>query len=236
MFSKSDGNQSGRCFVKICGVCNLQDAALCAALGVDAIGMLLTKPKTGREPGSDRMDPADASNLVAALPAGLRSVLLVHTVDIDEISSIADQVAPDALQIQGSIPPEALLKVRRNRPQTGIIKSFRVPSDATVESLLSAIGEYLRSGAIDAVILDSKHAGGGEVHDWSISASVVARLPEAPILLAGGLTAANVGMAQAIVRPFGVDVMSGVNSSSRDRKDPERLKAFVEAARAPRSR
>lgn len=217
-------------FVKICGVCSVDDAILCAKLGADAIGMLLTKPGGSREPGSDRLERAEAAKLVASLPDGLNSVLLVHAVDLEEIIELAAEIRPNALQVRGPVNPEALRRVKERFPEQRVIKTFSVPSNASFSALEEEIRMYVDDGAIDAVLLDSARGGSGHVHDWVTSAKLVERFDGTPVILAGGLNAENVAEARRTVRPYGVDVMSGVTCSERrDRKDQNRLRAFLKA-------
>lgn len=228
MFSQESAR---RPFIKVCGVCNLADANICAESGVNAIGILLAKPDGPRRPHSDRMDPVEAAALVTALPLGLHSVLLVHSLNLDVVEAVDERIAPTALQVQAPIPPEDLRKFKNHQPDRVIIKSFSIDPGMSPQLLSDEIRVYLDHGSIDAVLLDSPHGGSGVVHDWSISAAVVRAFAETPVLIAGGLRAENVGAALATVRPYGIDVMTGVNSLTRDRKDPERLRAFVLAAR-----
>ena len=217
-------------FVKICGVCNVEDARLCATLGANAIGMLLAQP--GREPeaASDRLTPADAAALVASLPAGLKSVLLVHAVDVDGILELADDIKPSAIQVQKPVEPQALRRVQARFPEMGIIKTFSVKPGVSASALADDIRAYVEEGVVDAVLLDSARGGSGQVHDWTLSAALVAQFSGTRVILAGGLTAENVAEARRMVRPYGVDVMSGVTCPDRrDRKDPDRLRAFLNA-------
>lgn len=217
-------------FIKVCGVCNVEDALLCADLGVNAIGIILTKPNCPRKPGSDRLEPDEAATLVTQLPDKLKTVLLVHEVDFEEICRLAEKIKPNALQIQGDVKPNMLLKVKKQFPSLNLIKKISVSPDISVSELKDKIWKYIDVGAIDAVLLDSPRGGSGQVHDWEISAQLVELLKCIPVILAGGLNAENVADARRDVRPFGVDVMSGVTCpASRNKKDRERLHAFINA-------
>lgn len=229
MFSLSTIS-SRRGFVKVCGVCTIDDALLCANLGADAIGMLLTKPGAPRKPGSDRLAPEEATRLAAALPVGLKSVLLVHAVDLNELLQLAEEIKPNAFQVRQPLSPAMLRRVKERFPELGIIKTISVASGASFPALEDQIRAYIDQGAVDAVLLDSAQGGSGVVHDWETSARLVERFAGTPLILAGGLKAENVAEARRLVRPYGVDVMSGVTCSDRrDRKDPVRLRAFLEA-------
>jgi phosphoribosylanthranilate isomerase len=223
-----------RTFVKICGICNLEDAQVCAAAGVDAVGFLLEKQPGRKEPESDRLSVTEAKALVAALPSGLIPVLLVHKSDVDAIVELCEEIRPRALQIQVSVEPRLLLELRERRPEVVLIKTFHMAADATVDSAMREIQEYVCCDSIDAVVLDSSKGGSGQVHDWELSSKVAALLGDVPLILAGGLTHLNVTEALHRVRPWGVDVMSGVNSIRHNKKDPEKIRAFVQAVREGR--
>lgn len=218
-------------FIKICGITNLEDATLCADLGVDALGVLLTLPGREAAPGSDRLNERDAAALIAQLPRSILSCLLVHTNEVNEVIRLARDLSPVALQVQAAIAPDELCRIRA---ATGalVIKKFAVSSDSELDTILLDIRSYLDTGSIDAVLLDSPRAGRGIAHNWELSAGVVAALPGVAVILAGGLTAANVAIACEQVQPYGVDVMSGVASTQRSRKDAVKLAEFVSAVRS----
>lgn len=222
---------STRQFIKICGLTNLQDAAVCAELEVSAVGILLQKPGSMPDPHDDRLTVAEAAKLISRLPRSLTPVLLVHETQVERVLELCAQLSPGALQIQKSLSPEELIRVKREFPQLSIIKTFRVVRGATVDAVWSEIRSYADPDSIDAVLLDSGRPGAGEVHDWELSTELVKRSTRLPTILAGGLHAGNVRQALRQVRPFGVDVMSGVTLPQRDRKDAAALRAFVAAVR-----
>lgn len=229
MFSPSTTSPD-KGFVKICGVSSIEDAQLCARYGADAIGMLLTKPGQCRGPGSDRLAPDEAAHLVAALRGGLHTVLLVHASEPSKIVALARHIKPSALQVQSNVPPHDLLEVKKQCPQISIIKTFSVHQGIDIDELEAEIQRYVDNGAIDAVLLDSERGGSGVVHDWETSREIIARFARVPVLLAGGLNKDNVAQARQRVGPYGVDVMTGVNSPGRrDRKDESRLREFFKA-------
>lgn len=229
MFSPSNTSPD-KGFVKICGVSSIEDAQLCARYGANAIGILLTKPGRCREPGSDRLAPDEAALLVAALQGSLHTVLLVHASEVGEIIALAKRIEPSALQVQSNVPPQDLLEVKKQCPQISIIKSFSVHKGLNIDELEAEIRHYVDHGAIDAVLLDSERGGSGVMHDWAMSREIVARFTNIPVLLAGGLNKDNIAQARRLVGPYGVDVMTGVNSPHRrDQKDQSRLREFFMA-------
>lgn len=218
-------------FVKVCGVCNSEDAEICADAGVDAIGLLLQKRPGDESADSDRIGVITARTLVASFQARLMTVLLIHKTDPREISELCSEIRPKALQIQSRVQPKQLLELKTLFPQVLLIKTFHVTDNATIEVLMKEIDGYTRCGSVDAVLLDSRQGGSGRIHDWTLSAEVVRRLPGVNVILAGGLTPINVSEALRSVHPWGVDVMTGVNSASRSKKDAEKIHALVRAAR-----
>jgi tryptophan synthase beta subunit len=145
--------------------------------------------------------------------------------DPDTVNSIADQVGLDLIQLSGNEPLDSIKKY--NRP---VIKAIHVGTEDTAEHILSKITPL--SGHAAAVLLDTKSAaalgGTGQSFDWSVARKLCDSLP---IGLAGGLSVNNVSEAVAGVRPFIVDVSSGVETGGV--KDPAKIKAFVESAKFP---
>jgi phosphoribosylanthranilate isomerase len=135
---------------------------------------------------------------------------------LEEVNSVADEVGVDLIQLSGGESWRDCLLVNRQ-----VIKGVDAEPFASAEDLL--VG--LEAGTAVACLLDSSR-GHGERADWSLAAGVAARLP---VILAGGLTPENVAEAVRQVRPWGVDVSSGVESEGA--KDPEKIRSFVAAAK-----
>jgi phosphoribosylanthranilate isomerase len=196
--------------VKICGVTTVEDARLAAALGASAIGLVLW-------PGSPRfVEAAAAKAIVAALPPFV-SAVGVFVNQQDDAERIAREIGLTAVQFHGDEPPGSY----RAFP-IRVIKAVAV-RDASAREAAAAVP----AGA--TVLLDShdrvRRGGTGRVVDWSIAA-IIAR--ERPAILSGGLTAANVKEAIAIVQPYAIDVSSGVESAP-GRKDPAKLRELFAA-------
>lgn len=229
MASLSNAVPPNRTFIKICGITTLADAALCATLGVNAVGILLQKKPGEREAHSDQLTVEEATVLVAGLPRSLIPVLLVHAIEVEKILEHCARISPGALQVQKPVSASDLRRVKQAFPSISIIKTFRVVPNVTVDSITSEIDRYIDEKTIDAVLLDAAKGGTGEVIDWGVAAELVKRTVRRPTLLAGGLKYWNVGEAIRQVRPWGVDVMTGVTSPLKDRKDPDALRKFVRA-------
>lgn len=202
--------------VKICGVTSLDDAGLAAELGAWAVGVVLY----AESPRS--CDPAIATEIGSALKRRCEVAGVFVNEHLDRVVAHAENCELSLLQFHGDEGPAYCAEAAR-RTGAKVIKAFQVRSAAT----LADVARY----AVDYCMLDS-YAGGlrggtGETFDWSL-----ARTKEfkAPLILSGGLNPDNVAAAIAEVRPFAVDVASGVEAGP-GRKDPGKLRAFFAAAR-----
>lgn len=208
--------------VKICGVST--PAALEAAVeaGADMVGFV-------RFPRSPRHLDLDRGRALSALARGrTQRVLLVVDPEDTEIEAAIDAIDPDLIQLHGHETPE---RVRHIRTRTGrpVMKALGI---AQAEDL-GRIAAY--GGAADRLILDAKPPGGaalpggnGRAFDWSLLDGLDPRLD---VMLSGGLDPANVAEAIGRTGVRAVDVSSGVEARPGE-KDPERIRAFIEAARA----
>jgi phosphoribosylanthranilate isomerase len=196
--------------VKICGMTRVEDARLAVELGAAAIGLVFW-------PGSPRLvTRAQAKAIVAALPPFV-SVVGVFVDQPEEALHVAHDVGLSAVQFHGDEAPGSY----RAFPLR-VIKAVTV-QDASAREEAGAVPPNA------TVLLDAhdrvKRGGTGRVVDWSIAA-MIAR--ERPVVLSGGLTAGNVAEALAAVRPYAIDVSSGVESAP-GRKDPAKLRALFAA-------
>ena len=197
--------------IKICGLTREEDVTAAVAAGADVLGFVFTQ--------SPRQISGDtAKDLLACVPDGILRVGLFLNQDRSEIDRVIDSVPLDALQFHGS-ECEADCKVY------GLpwLKAVAMESG---DSVKQAESDY--PGAM-GLLLDShksgKRGGSGKVFDWSLAAQV-----SKPVWLAGGLHAGNVGQAIRAVRPFAVDVSSGVEAEPGI-KDAARIAAFVRAVK-----
>lgn len=196
--------------VKICGITTPADARLAAELGASAIGLVFW-------PGSPRcVDAARAREIVKALPPFV-SAVGVFVNQVDDAAQIARDAGLSAVQFHGDEPSAAY----RDFP-FHVIKAVAV-LDASAREAAAAVP----AGA--TVLLDAhdrvKRGGTGRVIDWTIAA-MIAR--ERPVVLSGGLSADNAAEAIAAVKPYAIDVSSGVESAP-GRKDPAKLHALFAA-------
>jgi phosphoribosylanthranilate isomerase len=199
-------------FVKICGLTRREDARLAADLGASALGFVFW-PRSPRY-----VDPRDVRAILAGVP-GVMAVGVFVDQPLDEVRGIARDLDLDAVQLHGTESAEYCLAV--GRP---VIKA------ATVES---SDGSSVRDVPADALLLLDAHdplrrGGTGRTIDWDAAAEMARRRP---VILSGGLRPDNVSDAISRVRPYAVDVSSGVERHPGE-KDPDKLRAFVAAVGA----
>ncbi|MBI5785938.1 MAG: phosphoribosylanthranilate isomerase [Rhodocyclales bacterium] len=198
--------------VKICGITREQDLGAAAAAGADALGFVFYPP-------SPRFLAADrAAELVRQVPPFVSTVGLFVNPDPDFVRATLAAVPLDLLQFQGDESPEfcaqfarPYLKVARMRPGLDLLEFARTFASA-------------RGLLLDAYV--EAYGGAGQTFDWSL----VPRGLPTPILLAGGLTADNVGSAIRKLRPWAVDVSSGVEIA-KGIKDAAKIAAFIAAVK-----
>jgi phosphoribosylanthranilate isomerase len=208
-----------RLFVKICGITTTEDARVAVEAGADALGFVFW-PMSPR-----RIDPQKAAALARELPPFVLRVGVFVDMPRDEMARIADTVGLDLLQLHGDEAPEALASLPRRA-----VKAVRVGKGFSQEEALRYAG--VASGLLVDTRLPGETqlpGGTGQVFDWTLVKGLAERVPF--LVLAGGLGPANVAEAVRAVRPHAVDVSSGVEALP-GRKDPAKVRAFVEAARS----
>ncbi len=198
---------------KICGITRIEDALAAAEAGADAIGLVFY----ARSPRA--VDVRQARAIIAALPPFVTTVGLFVNATRCELNEILEAVPLDLLQFHGDETPQDCEGYQRPW-----IKALRVRPGDDLEAACR-----LYAGA-RGILLDTYvpgvPGGTGEAFDWSL---VPARLSK-PVILAGGLSAANVGQAIAQVRPYAVDVSGGVEQA-KGIKDAAKIEAFVQAVK-----
>ena len=205
--------------VKICGTTSDEDARLAVSLGADALGFLVGL----NYPADDEISADTARSIIRKQPPFISSVLVTHKNDPSWIVETAQVIGCNTLQLHGDVPLKELEGIRSRLPYLKIIKTIHVQSDEAVMAALEA--EKVADAILLDTITDERLGGTGKTHDWSISRKIVEAL-NAPVILAGGLTPENVREAITYVRPFGVDVNSGVEHPN-GKKSPARVRDFI---------
>ncbi|MEN4919367.1 phosphoribosylanthranilate isomerase [Achromobacter spanius] len=206
--------------IKICGLTREQDVDAAISAGVDAIGFVFYS-KSRR-----CLTPTRAAQLRRRVPAFVDVVALFVNPAQDEVQAVLDQVGPELLQFHGDETPLECARYGRR-----FLRAFRVgaPGMDTAESLASSCRAY---GEAAGWLFDSYSAGyGGSGHgfDYALLDDVRADPMSRPLILSGGLNAENVGGAVQLVRPWAVDVSSGVEVE-QGIKSSDKISFFVAAA------
>ena len=198
--------------IKICGITNLEDAVAAVEYGANALGFIF-------HPGSPRsVDPDTAKKIIFSLPPFTVTVGVFVDRNRSEVCEIASHSGINVIQLHGSESPEEYVSCRK------IIKAIRVKELTDLE----AIKDYKSASAI---LLDTYSpdliGGTGQTFNWDIA---VEAKKFNRIILAGGLSPENVEEAVKMVRPYGIDVASGVEGAHAGKKDHKKLKSFIEIA------
>jgi len=210
--------------IKICGLTRAEDVAAVVAAGADAIGFVFY------EASPRYVKPRRAAELIAHLPPFVTTTGLFVNASIDEVAMVT-RIAPlTTLQFHGDETPEhsARLAAAANRP---FMQVFRMKPDTSPTDLLEYERNYRAASPLFAgLLLDTyvdAYGGAGKVFDWSLIPKELA--PR--VVLSGGLSAHNATDAVVSVRPYAVDISSGVESA-KGIKDAAKVAAFINAVRA----
>lgn len=212
--------------VKICCISSEAEASMALAYGADALGFVSEMPS-----GPGVIDDKTIATLIGQLPENTNSFLLTSRTASDGVVEHVRQCKPATVQLVDAVPLETYEALRRECEGTAIVQVIHVEGKDAVQQAARVAPH------VDAVLLDSgspagdvKELGGtGRVHDWSVSYNIVAAV-DVPVYLAGGLLPDNVGLAIKAVRPFGVDLCSGVRTNGA--LDMRKLKGFMASVRA----
>ncbi|NKE37444.1 phosphoribosylanthranilate isomerase [Natronococcus sp. JC468] len=207
--------------VKLCGTTDEDDLEAAVDAGADAVGLISEVPvDTHRE-----LAPARAADLAAAAPPFVTTVLVTMPETPTAAIELVETVGPDAVQLHGTLAPEAVATVREEVDAMVLVVLEAGETDAAAARRYDAVA--------DGLLVDTPAAEGGggtgETHDWELTRKLTAVL-ESPIVLAGGLSPANVADAVRTVEPFAVDVASGIEDAD-GATDADTARAFVERAR-----
>lgn len=206
-------NPGLRTRIKFCGMTRVEDVLAAVALGVDAIGVVLTE-KSKRYAGIER-----ARDIRMALPPFVDLVALFMDDMPGFIAEAVAAIQPDLLQFHGSETAQDCVRFRVPYLKAVAMGGGVDPAEV-VRAHPAAAGFLLDGNAV------GEQGGSGKTFDWSATVQAFVK----PIVLAGGLTAQNVGAAIRAMRPYAVDVSSGIESAPGI-KDKAKLRAFVDAVR-----
>lgn len=224
--------EDGRVRIKLCGLKTEEQVQIAASLGVDYVGLVLAASRRQVSVGQARELIDGLTNVSGSETVGPNAsrpqpipVLVVMNLDETAIRGAAEATGAFHVQLCGDETPDTCARLRSSG--FTVWKAWGVRGDARDESVLAY------AGAIDALLLDrfagDQGGGTGQSFDWGRLAFFKERAPELPLVVAGGLQAATVGVLLARFRPFAVDVSSGIETDGV--KDVHKMRRFVEAVR-----
>jgi len=212
--------------VKICCMGSVEEASMAIGAGADAIGLVSAMPS-----GPGPIEEELICQIASYVPRSVGTFLLTCLTSADAIIAQHGHCLTSTIQLVDQLEDGAHHAIRRALPAVRLVQVIHVVGPESIDEAKAV------APLVDAILLDSgnpklavKELGGtGRTHDWSVSANLVAAV-DVPVFLAGGLRAENVRAAIEQVRPYGVDVCSGVRTDGR--LDPEKLHAFMTAVSA----
>ena len=200
--------------VKICGITSEADALAAVEAGADALGFMFY------EASARFIAAREAAAILGALPPFVVRVGVFVNATEERVREVAEECGLDALQFHGDETPEFCARFASR-----VIKAFRVRDEESLKGLSAyPVGAWL----LDSYVPDQR-GGTGALFNWDLA--LEAKTAGRPVILAGGLTPENVAEAVRRVQPYAVDVSSGVESSP-GRKDPAKMRAFIQAVRS----
>jgi phosphoribosylanthranilate isomerase len=219
-------------WIKICANTNLDDAQLAAELGADAVGFVFA-------PSPRQVTAAEVARITPHLPEGLECVGVFPALEAQQIAGIAQECGLTTVQLHGGVNLELLRQLDEIfNGQVKLIQTvhWQVDSDAASAAVVAGqLRQIDADGLVGRVLIDAKVGpslgGTGVTFDWDAARAAFAEAGTGlKLIVAGGLRPENVGDAIRRLKPWGVDVASGVEQSP-GRKGPEKLAAFIRAAR-----
>jgi len=214
----------GRTRLKVCCISSVAEAELAIDAGADVLGLVAAMPS-----GPGVITDEVARQIARSVPPAVTCILLTSGTNAEAIIGHARFIEVGCVQVVRHVEPSVHARMTEQAPWLRRVQVLHV-EDESVLSLARSYEPY-----VDAFLLDSGRphlselGGTGRTHDWELSAQVVAA-SQRRVFLAGGLTDTNVARAISRVRPFAVDVCSGVRQDGK--LDAQRLAAFVAAARS----
>ncbi|MDR3773559.1 MAG: phosphoribosylanthranilate isomerase [Terracidiphilus sp.] len=221
-------------WIKICGNTSRADAEMAVEAGADAVGFVFA-------PSPRQVTAGDAAAIVRRLPAAIEKIGVFVDATVEEIDASVRASGLTGVQLHFDAGVEVPGRLReRLGPAVRILRVVHFDA-AQAERFAREIAVHVRDPHVDGVLIDSRTAtavgGTGVAFDWSSAARALVQSEEVRkhLVAAGGLNAANVAEAIATLRPWGVDVVSGVEATP-GRKDPAKVREFIARARAAQSK
>lgn len=201
--------------IKVCGITSIEAANAAIDAGADAVGFVFVE-------GTPRyIDPEQAAMIMYSLPPFVGAVGVVQDLDVDQFVALEYACPAQIMQLHGKEPVDVVCSCG-----PGVIKAFKF-EEATINSQLT---RWAKVEEVDAVLIDGSAGGTGESFDWNALAPHIKDYPK-KVIIAGGLDASNIAQVIKTLRPYAVDVSSGVEDEPGI-KNPQKIAEFCAAVRA----
>ncbi|WXG39618.1 MAG: phosphoribosylanthranilate isomerase [Candidatus Freyarchaeum deiterrae] len=206
--------------VKICGITSTKDLQIAVDAGADAVGFVVDVPQSPRNLSINK-----AKEIIKSAPIFVETVVVTVPKDLGHLEKIHKELNPSTIQIHGL--NQRYKEIRKSLPYIHLIGAIQAEPQAANTAKEAA-------NILDAILLDSlvsgKYGGTGITHDWKLSKLVREAIYPKPLILAGGLKPENVKEAIQLVKPYAVDVSSGVEAKPGV-KDPKKVSEFIKNAK-----
>lgn len=211
--------------IKICCIASIEEARIAIDMGAAALGLVSDMPS-----GPGVITEPEIAEIAAIVPPPIATFLLTSKTEAGEIIDQQRRCRVNTIQICDRVHTDVLVRLRQDLPGIGLVQVIHVRDKETIEE-----AKYLAPN-VDALLLDSgnqnlaikKLGGTGKTHDWLLSQEIVAAV-SVPVFLAGGINSSNIIEAVKLVKPFGVDLCSGVRTNGK--LDSVKLQEFMALAR-----
>jgi len=234
-------NNRTRVWIKVCGVTQEMDLQACIDNEIDSVGFLFKNPVWGENyPETIPIDQIRDLIKLARSSKKILTTLLIHERDIEQVKDLIGEANPHVIQVQprSKLQVDDLMSIKQSFPELKVIKTVGVNIDQSnefdsIEALIESMKDLYQLNAIDFLNLDTIFNGGGgqgKIHNWDDSKKIVEAL-ELPCILAGGLNPNNIKEAFRSVKPFGIDVMSGVGERTFNGKRSKSIKSHEQISR-----
>lgn len=211
--------------VKICCIRSIAEAKMAVAAGADAVGFVAQRPPSPRTIADDQI-----ASISATVPPPVATFLLTSENKADAISAHIELTRPTTVQILPHLNPAESARLAELQPDVRRVQVIHVAGREAL-SFIPLYAPYVHAFLLDSGSPDAdtpRYGGTGRQHDWEVSAKFVKASP-LPVFLAGGLSAANAAEAIERVRPFGLDLCTGIRTEGL--LDPSKLARFMSAVR-----
>jgi len=214
--------------VKICGIKNQADLQTALQAGSDAIGFLVGQT----HPSNDFITPKQASTLQKQIPPFSQSILVTHLNNPQQIANIAQTIGTNNIQLHGTITIKQIQHLKQLIPNSKLILAVHIQKQQLIHTTIQQLQQT--QPLIHAFLFDTycptnnKIGGTGKTHNWDYTATIAKQLNK-PTIIAGGITPQNAQLAIDTLKPYAIDINTGVENQQKQ-KCPQKCKTIIQIA------